>query len=241
MFERSHPAWPQTDSSTDDEPKDEELVADIVRGSEAALGVMYDRHAGVIFGTALRLLRDRSEAEEVVQETFLALWNRAEQFTAARGSARIWLLSIARNRCIDRARAARARIQALAFSSVTGGDNEGDAGAEGWLLAAADPIAIGAAPQGPEQAAVDGETRGTISAALATLDEEEREVIVLAYRHQLSQSEIARRLGWPLGTVKTRTRRALHHLRFALDEPAARQEAVVALERMPQLCCGSEA
>lgn len=238
MFERSHPAWPQTDSSTHDEPKDEELVADIVRGSEAALGVMYDRHAGVIFGTALRLLRDRSEAEEVVQETFLALWNRAEQFTAARGSARIWLLSIARNRCIDRARGARARIRALAFSSVTGGDNEGDAGTERWLLAAAQPIAIGAAPQGPEQAVVDEEARRTITAALATLEEEERDVIVLAYRNQLSQSEIARRLGWPLGTVKTRTRRALHHLRSALDEPTPRPAAVAAAGRTPELCCG---
>lgn len=238
MFQRPHPASPRSDAPLHDEPPDEKLVAEIVRGSEAALGVMYDRHAGAIFGTALRQLGDRSEAEEVVQETFLALWNRGEQFAAARGSARTWLLSIARNRCIDRARAARARLQALAFSSVTGGDNEGDAGTEGWLLAAAEPVAVGAAPQGPEQAVADGETRGTISAALATLGEEERDVIVLAYRDQLSQSEIARRLGWPLGTVKTRTRRALQHLRSALAEPAARQAAVAAVERAPGLCCG---
>src|SRR5206468_10013419 len=83
---------------------DPTVVKMVVAGSHAALAELYDRHAAAVFGASFRLLGQRLEAEEVVQETFLALWNRAEQFDPALGSLRAWLMTIARNRTIDRLR-----------------------------------------------------------------------------------------------------------------------------------------
>jgi RNA polymerase sigma-70 factor, ECF subfamily len=198
-------------------PADDDLIEKMARGSEDALAEIYHRHAPAVFALALRLLRVPSDADEVVQETFLALWHRAAQFDAGRGSARALLFSIARNRCIDRLRAGGARLAPLSLSGAVGDGDEKDAGLEDWLLGAAEPVASGATPPAPEDAAVAAETRLAIGAALAELDSAEREVIVLAYHEQLSQSEIARRLEWPLGTVKTRTRRALRNLRSTLE------------------------
>jgi RNA polymerase sigma-70 factor (ECF subfamily) len=202
---------------------DAALVREVAAGSEEALGELYDRYVGAIHAAASRLTSDRQVAEEVVQETFLALWNRAELFDERAGSLAAWLHTIARNRTIDRLRAAGRRPNLIPLSAASG-ENEGDAAALDRLVGGGTVLggaAIGAGPEGELAAA---ELRRTLGDALSGLPEAERTAIVLAYREDLSQAEIAERLGWPLGTVKTRTRRALLRLRESLvDElgPAA--------------------
>ena len=188
------------------------LVQGIIEGSNEALASLYDRHAGEIFEVAARTTGDRGVAGDVVQETFLALWDRAELFDPARGSLRGWLLAIARNRSIDHIRRVRRHDRAMAFSAVRPSGTDDGSLAE-WLVTSGRPVAMGMPEPGPEPALVELETRGSIAAAIASLAPIERSVINLAYGAHLSQVEIAARLGWPLGTVKTRTRRALRHLR----------------------------
>jgi RNA polymerase sigma-70 factor (ECF subfamily) len=205
-------------------PSDEaDLVREVAAGSQDALAALYDRHVDAVFAAAIRLTSDRQVAEEVVQETFLALWNRAELFNPEAGSLAAWLHTIARNRTVDRLRAAGRRPNLVPLSAAGGADENDTAALErvvatGRVLGGAD---LGAGPEGELAAA---ELRDVIRVALADLPEHERTALVLAYSAELTQSEIAERLGWPLGTVKTRTRRALLRLREVLaDElgPAA--------------------
>jgi RNA polymerase sigma-70 factor, ECF subfamily len=191
------------------------VVRRMAAGSEAALETLYDRYAASIFGAVYRLTSDRGTAEEVVQETFLALWNRAETFDPAAGSLAAWLHAIARNRTIDRLRAAGRRPSLVALSSAAAPDEDATQALE--RLVADGSIVGGARPTaGPEQAFEAAGVQEAIATAIAAMPEDERTVILLAYQEELSQSEIAARLGWPLGTVKTRTRRALLRLRQAL-------------------------
>ncbi|HEV7809557.1 MAG TPA: sigma-70 family RNA polymerase sigma factor, partial [Candidatus Limnocylindrales bacterium] len=97
---------------------DADMVADLVSGSQVAMAALYDRHAAMVYRVALSLNPDPGAAEETVQETFLALWNKAEQFDATRGSLGGWLATIARNRAIDRFRSAGRHAQATPFASV---------------------------------------------------------------------------------------------------------------------------
>jgi RNA polymerase sigma-70 factor (ECF subfamily) len=197
------------------------LVREVAAGSQAALASLYDRHADGVYAAACRLTSDRHVAEEVVQETFLALWNRAELFDPAAGSLAAWIHTIARNRTVDRLRAAGRRPTLVPLSSAAGSD-EGDTAALERLVATGRVLGGADLGLGPEGALESAELRATLQGALATMPDHERTVIVLAYREELSQSEIAARLGWPLGTVKTRTRRALLRLReiLAAELPA---------------------
>lgn len=201
--------------SRTDPIEDARLVAELVAGSDDALAMLYDRHAGAVHGAAYRLTSDRALAEDIVQETFLALWNRAEQFDPNRGSLAAWLLTIARNRTVDRLRAAGRRPTIVPISAAGMGDETEAATLERMARGG---IVVGGARAGlgPDAALARAELRAILQAALATMDGPEREVLLLAYRDELSQSEIALRLGWPLGTVKTRTRRALLKLRVEL-------------------------
>lgn len=201
---------------------DAALVREVAAGSHDALAELYDRHADRVFAAASRLTSDRGLAEEVVQETFLALWNRAETFDPSVGSLSAWLHTIARNRTVDRLRAAGRRPKLVPLSSAAssgtafGGGEEADADALERVLASGSIVAGGAPAPSPEMASALAELRTTLQAALAAMPEVERVVIVMAYGEDLSQTEIAERLGWPLGTVKTRTRRALLRLREVL-------------------------
>jgi RNA polymerase sigma-70 factor (ECF subfamily) len=196
---------------------DAALVREIVGGSQAALAEIYDRHVDAVYATASRLTADRQMAEEVVQETFLALWNRAELFDSRVGSLAAWLHTIARNRTVDRLRAAGRRPNLIPLSAASGED-EGDGAALDRLVAAGQVIGGATVGLGPEGELAATELREVLKNALAGLPEAERTAIVLAYREELTQTEIADRLGWPLGTVKTRTRRALLRLREALGD-----------------------
>jgi RNA polymerase sigma-70 factor, ECF subfamily len=201
-------------------PSDASLVREVIEGSADALAVLYDRHGSTVFAAAMRTSRDRWIAAEVVQDTFLALWNRAELYDPARGELATWLLTIARNRAIDRLRAAALRGRVVTFSSFARTDVEDHATVE-WLMTSGDLVAAAGPEPAPEIALSGKETRASIADAIASLDPMERSAIELAYNGGLSQSEIADRLGWPIGTVKTRTRRALRHLRDALERAEA--------------------
>jgi RNA polymerase sigma-70 factor (ECF subfamily) len=196
---------------------DAALVREVAAGSQAALGDLYDRYVDAVFAAASRLTSDRQVAEEVVQETFLALWNRAELFDPGLGSLAAWLHTIARNRTVDRLRAAGRRPNLIPLSSAAGEDEQAGAALD-RLVAAGTVIGGAAVGRGPEGELAAVELQGILRDALAGLPEAERTAIVLAYREDLTQTEIAERLGWPLGTVKTRTRRALLRLREALAE-----------------------
>ena len=196
---------------------DAALVRAVAAGSQDALGDLYDRYVDAVFAASSRLTSDRQVAEEVVQETFLALWNRAELFDPTVGSLAAWLHTIARNRTVDRLRAAGRRPNLIPLSSAAG-DDEHDAVALDRLVASGTVLGGASVGRGPEGELAAAELQSLLRDALSDLPEPERQAIVLAYREELTQSEIAERLGWPLGTVKTRTRRALLRLRTALAE-----------------------
>src|SRR5262245_56601695 len=198
-------------------PRDDDaaLVREVAAGSQDALAALYDRYVDAVYAAALRLTSDHQVAEEVVQETFLALWNRAELFDPALATLATWLRTIARNRTVDRIRAAGRRPPLVPLG---GRGEDDDADADFDRLGPSAMVLGGAVPDpGPEAAVEASDLRAAVGAALATMPEPERVVIVLAYREGLTQTEIAERLEWPLGTVKTRTRRALARLRTALE------------------------
>src|SRR6187401_2754020 len=144
----ARPAYPMTGADPGS-GSDATLVRAVAEGSHDALAALYDRHADAVFASASRLTSDRGLAEEVVQETFLALWNRAETFDPSVGSLAAWLHTIARNRTVDRLRAAGRRPTLLPLSSVAGsgygGGDEPDADALERVLASG-AIVAGAAP-----------------------------------------------------------------------------------------------
>jgi RNA polymerase sigma-70 factor, ECF subfamily len=203
------------------------LVRAVASGSEDALAALYDRHVGGVHAVALRLTGDRGLTEEVVQETFLALWNRAELFDPAVASLGTWLRAIARNRAVDRLRAIGRRPALVPLP----GERDASEPHAGLDRLGGEPVVIGGAGRDPDpvMAAEAASVREAIGAALATMPDVERTVIVLAYREGLTQQEIAQRLDWPLGTVKTRTRRALARLRELLDADGTPVAAVVAV------------
>lgn len=167
----------------------------IADGDDRALGQAFDRYSGLVYGLSLRILSNASEAEDVLQEVFLQLWRRAPQFDASRGTLAGFLVTLGRSVSIDRLRARRARRT--------------DASSELDLR-----TSLTAGP--PVESASLSEARTEVSAALATLPEAEREVLELAYFEGLSQTEIAERKGWPLGTVKGRARNGLRRLKDSL-------------------------
>jgi len=217
-------------------PSDASLVRMLIDGSQDALAQLYDLHGAAVYAEARRTSRDAWVASEVVQETFLALWNRAEQFDPSRGGLRSWLMTIAHNRAVDHLRRAN-RHRAVAFSSL-GEATDSDGSISEWLAAVGTPVAAAGREPGPESAYSAKETRAAVAAAIATLAPLERSVIDLAYGSGLSQSEIAARLGWPLGTVKTRTRSALRHLRDRIERaPVNGMHSASTSIGSPSSCC----
>lgn len=173
----------------------------------------YDRHAGFVFGSVVRFLGDRETASEIVQDAFVTLWRRARQYDSQSGSLLTWLLAIARYRAIDRLRAEgrRPAREAIRLDSLT---SEGGAGSAS--RPDVPPELIADAATDPGTVAARRWTQSVVRTGISELPEHEREVIVLGYALDLSQTQIAERLEWPLGTVKSRTRRALAQLRGTL-------------------------
>ena len=165
----------------------------IARGDESAFARVYDRYSPILLGLLLRILRSRAEAEDVLQEVFLQVWQRAHSFDAERGRAFTWLVTLARSRAIDRLRSVGSRERATQRSAE---DAPPESEPAEWA----------------DEAAVRAERAEAVRDALAELPEEQRQVLVLAYLEGMSQSEIAAAKNQPLGTVKTRTRSALRKL-----------------------------
>ena len=170
---------------------DNQLVKRVAQGDERAFLTLYDCYVGRVHGLTLRILGDPMLAEEATQDTFLKLWSRAHTYLAERGSLLLWLLTIARRTALDRLRL-EGRRPMLSDSN--------------------DPTeALQTIPNGDS---LPEENRWrSMHFAVQSLSPEHRQVIELAYYQGLSQSEIAEVLGWPLGTVKTRLRAAMDHLR----------------------------
>lgn len=174
------------------------LVLQIARGDRQAFGRFYDRYASLVFTFAMRLLRVRSEAEDLLQEVFLQAWRQAATYSPERGSPEAWLVTITRSRAIDKLRSMRKREKSIARTDTVEGTE------------------IGARV---ESGAAQSEAKLAVQDALAGLPEAQRRVLELAYFDGLTQSEIAARLGEPLGTVKTRMRAGLERLRGLLAAP----------------------
>ena len=170
------------------------LVRRMAAGDADALGAFYDRWAPQVQAAVLAIVRDRVDAEDVVEEAFWQAWRQAARFDGARGSVASWLLTIARSRAMDRSRALLRRRETAVDDAME--------------------LASGA-PDPAEQAAAS-ERRSAVAAALHGLPKPQREVIEMAYFGGLSQTEIAASLGQPLGTVKTRARLAMQKLRERL-------------------------
>lgn len=206
--------------SPEDAVEDARLIAEVRGGSEGALGALYDRHAAAVYRVGYRLTGDPQEAEEIVQETFLALWNRAEQYDASVAPVGPWLFSIARNRAIDRLRAIGRRPSLVSLAAAARVD-EPEAATLDRLALGANVIGGAGRSLDPEDELAGHELREALGSAVGTMPADEREILVLAYRDELSQTEIAARLGLPLGTVKTRARRGLRRLRDLLESTRA--------------------
>jgi RNA polymerase sigma-70 factor (ECF subfamily) len=172
--------------------EDADLILRVRRGEEEALQKLHRRYAPLVFHLACRAL-DRAAAEEVVQDTFLAVWRRAADFDATKGSFRTWLLSIGRHRMLDELRARSRRPLA-----------SGDLALDQAALSTEEPL--------PDEALWQDYQRGAISEALAALPEPQRAALRLAFFADLTHEEVARALKVPLGTAKTRIRNGLRQL-----------------------------
>jgi RNA polymerase sigma factor (sigma-70 family) len=171
------------------ELSDEELLEAIAAGDEGALGVLYDRFGRVAYGVALRVLRDRALAEDAVQEAFLAIWRSATRYRLERAKPSTWVLTLVHRRAVDLVRREdRRRAEPL------------------------DEPPEAAGGEVPEQADLR-ERRAAVQSALRQLPDDQREALELAYYGGYTQSELAERLGVPLGTIKSRMFAGLTRLR----------------------------
>ena len=175
---------------------DEALVALVARADEDALAELYDRVSRIAYGLALRVLRDERHAEDAVQEAFLQVWRSAATFRAERAKASTWILTLVHRRAVDLVR----REERRQADPLT------------------DDSALGEAPEDTEEAAWLRFERERVQAALKQLPDVQREALELAYYGGFSQSELAERLGVPLGTIKSRMFAGLARLRELLDD-----------------------
>jgi RNA polymerase sigma-70 factor (ECF subfamily) len=173
---------------------DDAVLGLLARSDETALAELYDRHGGTAYRLALRVVRDPALAQDAVQDAFLTAWRTAAGFDPRRGSAPTWLMTLVHRRAVDLVRREdRRRGRPLDDAPVAAGD-------------------------ATDETAVTRELRRDVQAALEQLTPPERESLELAYYGGLSQSEIAERLGLPLGTVKSRMFAGLARLRDILGE-----------------------
>jgi RNA polymerase sigma-70 factor (ECF subfamily) len=182
------------------------LLHRIATRDEAALAELYDRHSRLAYSVIMRILGSPSDAEDVLQETFVRVWLRAETYDAGLGSPAAWLARIARNRAIDRLRARRIRENVAVEPAIKA--RAATAGG-GW-----EPVTH----ETPETVLDGFTTAGAVRSALATLTPAQRSLIEAAFFEGYTHSELATRFGVPLGTVKTRIRTGLAAIRGRLEQ-----------------------
>ena len=173
------------------------LVSKIAERDESALAQFYDESSRIVYGLALRMVRDAAAAEDITLEVFLQVWRSAGHYMSSRGSVTSWLAMLARSRSIDWLRSPQAR-----FAQQSDPLDEAD----GFRDFAPDP----------EHACVEAARSRAVQKGIVQLAPEQRQVIELAYFSGLSHSEIAGRLGQPLGTVKSRIRAGMSQLRVSV-------------------------
>jgi RNA polymerase sigma-70 factor (ECF subfamily) len=172
------------------------VITAIAAGDQHAMNRFYDGTSRLVFGLVLRILNDRSFAEEVLLDVYTQVWRQAHRYDRSRGAPLGWLTTIARSRAIDRLRAERYSLQQDELNEATTSETD--------------------SMTNPETVTALSEVRHHVRAALDLLPPEQREVIELSYYSGYTQSEIAAHLGQPLGTVKTRTRLGMMKLRDVL-------------------------
>jgi RNA polymerase sigma-70 factor (ECF subfamily) len=180
---------------TDRVGEDERLMLRIAGGEPDALGELYDRYGRVVFGTLYRMLGSPEVAEEITQNAFHSVWQRAQSYRAERGSVRTWLLAISRNAAVDWRR--------------TGGRHVDRETAIDEAAELVDEVRV-------DERVIASLRAERVRAAVALLPREQRDALSLAFWSGLSQSEIAKRTGTPLGTVKSRVRLGMARLREGL-------------------------
>jgi RNA polymerase sigma-70 factor, ECF subfamily len=173
---------------------DVELLQAVARKDQMALGQIYDRYKGILFGLMMRILNNREEAEDVLQEVFIQVWRRAADFDEKRGRPFTWLVTLARSRAIDRIRNLSARERLATAGARDPSGQTSDAASDAFR----------------------SEQKGLITSALDQLPDDQKRALMLAYFDGLTQSEIASHLKTPLGTVKTRMRTGMIKLRELL-------------------------
>jgi len=178
------------------EQGDAELLTRIAKGDVEALGALYDKYAQTLFPLALRIMRTRPEAEDVLHDAFVIVSERASQYAPARGSVPSWLITLVRNLCIDRARRRERRGALIKREAQTPTESA----------------------RTPDVLMDDAAERARVRQALATLPDAQRDTLLVAFFEGLSYPEIAERDGVPLGTVKSRAARAMAALREALEK-----------------------
>ena len=179
---------------------DENAMRRMATGDGGALSELYDRYGRAMFSLAVRILRDQSDAEEIVQDVFAQAWRQAARYDTTRGAVVAWLLMMTRSRAIDRLRARR-----------------GQPPLEGDHPSALRDAADGSTPI--DIALLTADQVGRVRAALESLPDAQRTAIELAFHEGLTHTEVAERLEQPLGTIKTRIRLGLLRLRAALPSP----------------------
>ena len=184
---------------------DVDLLRRIATRDQTALAKLYDRHSGLAYTVIVRILGSLSDAEDVLQETFVRVWSRADTYNPLLGSPATWLARIARNRAIDRLRARRVRAKVAIEPAVQVADDGPRSG---------EPVT-----RDTPETLLDGRTTaGAVRTALATLTPSQRALIEAAFFEGYTQSELATRFGVPLGTVKTRIRTGLIAMRARLEQ-----------------------
>jgi RNA polymerase sigma-70 factor (ECF subfamily) len=176
------------------------LLQRVARRDESAIGELYDRHGRVLYGLVLRIVRDAGDAEDVIQEVFLRVWEKGASYNPSLGSPMAWLVRIARNRAIDRVRARQSRPAMQPSDDIFEILLEGDEDLS------------------PERAARASEEQRAITGALGKLSPEQRTLIEAAFFLGYTQSELASAFKLPLGTVKTRIRTGLLAMREHLQQ-----------------------
>lgn len=187
-----------SDATGDAAAEHRALAAALARGDKAALARLYDRLAKPLYSLALRVTNDGAEAQDVVHDVFLQLWNRATDYDPARGSYFSWAATLTRNRALDRVRTRQRRseiVHAAAPDILPAANDDLDSSDNLWLR----------------------EKATAVRAALGSLPAEQKGAIELAFFNGLTQQQIAEKLGEPLGTVKARIRRGLLRLRESLS------------------------
>jgi RNA polymerase sigma-70 factor (ECF subfamily) len=185
-------AWVEKKPVTADSASAVHLIQQVAQQDREAFSQLYDRFSTLVYTLAMRMLKARSDAEDLLQEVFVHVWRQAQGYSAERGSPEAWLVNIARSRAIDKIRSIR-RMERSFVST--------------------DDPARAESGENVESSVAESEARMAMNSALANLPQAQRKILELAYLDGLTQTEIAERLAEPLGTIKTRMRSGIQCLR----------------------------